>query len=160
MERAQRFALEVLGLELKLEPPPNPNRTAFLAWDNDRVRIELIQLVEDAERGRRLGDAEGRLDHVAVEVDDVEAAVEELRCHGVEFTTEAPVAIHNIRTLWTRPQTQAAFCGRCSARRPDFCAPRTEKPATGGPGQSRVYKFCRERQGFSQGRVVIARRQH
>jgi len=105
MEPAQRFAREVLGLELKLEPPPTPNRTAFLAWDGDAARVELVQLVDAAERGRRLGDAEGRLDHVAVEVEDLQAAIAELKQHGVEFTTEAPVAIRNILTVWTRPET-------------------------------------------------------
>lgn len=105
MEPAQRFAREVLGLELKLEPPPTPNRTAFLAWPGDPARVELVQLVDAGERERRLGDAEGRLDHVAVEVDDLEAAIAELQQRGVQFTTEEPVAIRNIRTVWTRPET-------------------------------------------------------
>ena len=105
MEPAQRFAREVLGLDLKLEPPPTPNRTAFLAWEGDPARVELVQLADAAERDRRLGEAEGRLDHVAVEVEDVEAAVAELKRHGVEFTTEEPVAVRNIRTVWTRPET-------------------------------------------------------
>ena len=61
--------------------------------------------MDAAERGRRLGDAEGRLDHVAVEVEDLEAAIAELKQHGVEFTTEAPVAVRNILTVWTRPET-------------------------------------------------------
>jgi catechol 2,3-dioxygenase-like lactoylglutathione lyase family enzyme len=105
MEPAQQFARDVLGLEVRLEPPPTPNRTAFLAWDGDGARIELVQLMDATERARRLGDAEGRIDHIAVEVEDVDAAVTELRGHGVEFTTEAPVAIRSIRTVWTRPET-------------------------------------------------------
>ncbi|HEX6348840.1 MAG TPA: VOC family protein [Candidatus Dormibacteraeota bacterium] len=105
MEPAQRFAREVLGLELKLEPPPSPNRTAFLAWDGDATRVELVDLADQGERSRRLGDAEGRLDHVAVEVDDLEAAIAELKARGVELTTDEPVAIRNIRTVWTRPET-------------------------------------------------------
>ena len=106
LDPTAEFARRVLGLELKVQPPvaPGGNPIAFYGWP-EGARVELIELVEPKARAARLGDDDARIDHVAVEVDDVDAAAAELRAHGVAFTTEEPVAVRDIRTLWTQKQT-------------------------------------------------------
>ena len=57
-----------------------------------------------------------RLDHIAVEVDDLEADAERLRGHGVRFQgprvpdeVHAPVEMRGRRHLWTKPETAGGF---------------------------------------------------
>jgi catechol 2,3-dioxygenase-like lactoylglutathione lyase family enzyme len=71
LEPAAQFARQVLGLELKVQPPPAPNPIAFYGWEAG-ANVELIELVDPAARVARLGDAVARIDHIAVEVDDVD----------------------------------------------------------------------------------------
>jgi catechol 2,3-dioxygenase-like lactoylglutathione lyase family enzyme len=115
LEPAAAFARDVLGLEVKLQPPPAPNPIAFYGWE-EGARVELIELLDPGERARRLGDAEARIDHVAVEVEDVDAAAAELRGHGVRFTTDAPVAVRDIRTLWTQAETSGGVMWQVFSR--------------------------------------------
>ncbi|HEY8643828.1 MAG TPA: VOC family protein [Candidatus Dormibacteraeota bacterium] len=115
LEPAAQFARQVLGLELKVQPPPAPNPIAFYGWEAG-ANVELIELVDPAARVARLGDAVARIDHIAVEVDDVDAAAAELQGHGVRFTTDAPVAVRDIRTLWTQADTSGGVMWQVFSR--------------------------------------------
>lgn len=55
-------------------------RAVFLGCGD--VEVEVLQILDPAERERRLGDARSRLEHVAVEVDDLEATIVELERLG------------------------------------------------------------------------------
>jgi methylmalonyl-CoA/ethylmalonyl-CoA epimerase len=119
LEPAAEFARRVLGLELKTQPPvvPGGNPIAFYGW-GEGARVELIELADPEARAARLGDDVARIDHVAVEVDDVEAAAAELRAQGVDFTTPEPVAVRDIRTYWTRKETSGGVMWQIFSRLP------------------------------------------
>jgi catechol 2,3-dioxygenase-like lactoylglutathione lyase family enzyme len=77
-------------------------------------RLELVRFDEP---GDRLRDGEGaRIDHIAVEVDDLGATAQRLRARGVRFqepvrTAEVhqPVEMRGRRHLWTVPQTSGGI---------------------------------------------------
>src|SRR5205814_8156881 len=89
LERTGQFVRDVLGLELTLEPPPLPGgvNTAFYG---EGARVELIQSADAQARERRLGDAEARVDHIALEGEDELALIEQPKATGVRVTTDAP----------------------------------------------------------------------
>jgi methylmalonyl-CoA/ethylmalonyl-CoA epimerase len=117
LDPAAEFARRILGLELKIQPPvpPGGNSMAFYGW-RDGALVELIELADPEARAARLGDDVARLDHVAVEVDDIDAAAAELRAQGVRFTTEEPVAVRDIRTLWTQKETSGGVMWQILSR--------------------------------------------
>jgi methylmalonyl-CoA/ethylmalonyl-CoA epimerase len=117
LERVGEFARDVLGLELALHPPPLPDgvRTAFYGGAGD-ARVELIEVADPEARERRLGHADARLEHVAIEVDDVDAMVTKLRANGVRFTTEEPVRIRENLVVWTVPETSAGVIWQLFSR--------------------------------------------
>ena len=117
LDPAAEFARRVLGLELKIQPPPAPgaNAIAFYGWA-EGARVELIELADPEARAARLGDDVARIDHVAVEVDDVDAAAVELRAQGVDFTTADPVPVRDIRTYWTRKETSGGVMWQIFSR--------------------------------------------
>lgn len=117
LDPAAEFARRVLGLELKVQPPvpPGGNPIAFYQWQEGAL-VELIELADPEARAARLGADQARIDHVAVEVDDLDAAAAELRAHGVGFTTEEPVAVRDIRTLWTRKETSGGVMWQILSR--------------------------------------------
>jgi methylmalonyl-CoA/ethylmalonyl-CoA epimerase len=109
IERTGAFVRDVLGLDLALQPPPLPDgvRTAF--YSGGSARVELIEVPDPASRARRLGDSEGRVEHIALEVDDVHAWVGRLRAKGVRFTTDEPVKVRENVAVWTVPETSAGI---------------------------------------------------
>src|SRR5256885_13655464 len=87
LERTGQFVLDVLGLELTLEPPPLPGgvNTAFYG---EGARVELIQIADAQARERRLGHADARVGHIAREVEALPALTEQLEATGVRFTPD------------------------------------------------------------------------
>jgi methylmalonyl-CoA/ethylmalonyl-CoA epimerase len=69
------------------------------------VTIELLECKRPEERARRLGEAEARLEHIAIEVDDLAATVGELAAKGVEVTPPTPIRQDDIQSHWTKPET-------------------------------------------------------
>jgi methylmalonyl-CoA/ethylmalonyl-CoA epimerase len=108
---ARRLLEDVIGLELKREHHSTGTRVdaAFLGFDSDPYSGALVELVElgDPEvRSRRLGpDAVARIEHIAIEVEDVEAAQEELRARGIEMQSDSPSITGTTRSYFTRPET-------------------------------------------------------
>jgi hypothetical protein len=79
-------------------------KAAFLAAGP--VSLELIEVSAPELRRQRLGnDVQARLEHVAIEVDDLEATARELRARGVRTTTEQPTMTAGVASLWTVPTT-------------------------------------------------------
>ena len=68
--------------------------------------IELIDLADGPDRDRRLPKGSGtRLDHIAFEVDDLEATIAALRAKGVATTLDAPRIAGNNASYWTKAET-------------------------------------------------------
>src|SRR5712692_8255482 len=96
LERTGQFVRDVLGLELT--PLPGGVNTAFYG---EGARVELIQIADAKAREVRLGDAEARVEHIALEVEDVLALIEQLKAKGVRFTTDEPVQVRENLVVWT-----------------------------------------------------------
>ena len=71
--------------------------------------VELIDVTDPAEHERRLGQAAGRIEHIALEVNDLAAASEYLRRTGVLFSAASPVVNGPIRSYFTRPETTSGL---------------------------------------------------
>jgi catechol 2,3-dioxygenase-like lactoylglutathione lyase family enzyme len=83
LEAAVTFMTSVLGLERSARQPEPNLRAAF--FDCGPIQI---QLVEDSER---LGAAPvGRLEHIAIDVDDLDALQDRMRRAGVELEYDEP----------------------------------------------------------------------
>ena len=112
LDSAGAFLREALGLELRLEPPASPDgvRIAFYggAGKGD-ARVELIQVSSPAALASRLGGAEARIEHIAIEVDDVRQVVEQLRVRGVRFVTDEPYVLRDMLAIWTVAETSAGI---------------------------------------------------
>jgi methylmalonyl-CoA epimerase len=104
---AGRFLEEALGfhLEKTLKVPQGQLDAGFFAI-GEGAQVELIQLGDPEARAQRLGEGNvGRLDHIAIEVDDVEAVKEELHPAGVRMQSEQPRRTALSRSYFTRPET-------------------------------------------------------
>jgi len=115
LDRTGEFVRDVLGLELTLEPPPLPGGVST-AFYGDGARVELIQIADAAARERRLGGAEARVEHIALEVEDVVALIEQLQAKGVRFTTDEPVRVRENLVVWTVPETSAGVMWQLFSR--------------------------------------------
>jgi catechol 2,3-dioxygenase-like lactoylglutathione lyase family enzyme len=103
---ARAFLEKILGMELAVARslPAIKVETAYMAYGAG-PQIELVELGDDEVRRRRLGVAQARIEHIAIEVDDVEAARDELRRNGIEMQSEAPSLNGPTRSFFTRPET-------------------------------------------------------
>ena len=111
LQRGQAFARDVLGLGdpvATFAAPEHGLTGAFFAMGAGRLEILRFD-----EPGDRLPPGTGsRIDHIAVEVDDLDAEATRLRRHGVQFQgpldpapVATPVELRGRRHLWTRPET-------------------------------------------------------
>jgi methylmalonyl-CoA/ethylmalonyl-CoA epimerase len=107
LANARRFLEDALGfrLEQSLSLPDKKLEAGFFSMGGG-TQVELIELGEPQARAERLGDGNvGRLEHIAIEVDDVEVVREELRRAGVEMQTDRPAPTAQSRSYFTRPET-------------------------------------------------------
>lgn len=115
LERTGQFVRDVLGLELTLQPPSLPDGVST-AFYGEGARVELVQVADAKARERRLGDAEARVEHIALEVEDVIALIERLKTKGVRFTTDEPVRVRENIVVWTVPETSAGVMWQLFSR--------------------------------------------
>ena len=114
LEAAVAFARDVLALGEPTEIRIDEHGLSAAFFPLGAGRLELLRFDEP---GDRLPPGEQvRLDHVAVEVDDLDAEAERLRGHGVRFRgplspeeVQAPVEMRGRRHLWTVPETAGGF---------------------------------------------------
>ena len=102
LDTARRF-LAAMGMSLDHEFDLGRVGAAFYRCGD--VMVELIECRLPEERERRLGDARARIEHIAIEVDDLAATVGELAGLGVEMTKPEPVTQGNVRSHWTKPES-------------------------------------------------------
>jgi methylmalonyl-CoA/ethylmalonyl-CoA epimerase len=100
-----RAFVESLGMELDRELDRPDLRAAFYRV-GDGSMIELIEVTTDEGRRTRLGEGNtARIEHIAVEVDDLGAALPALRGLGIDFNAPEPVAIGRNLNVWTLAET-------------------------------------------------------
>jgi methylmalonyl-CoA/ethylmalonyl-CoA epimerase len=102
LAEARQF-LSNLGMTLDHEFDLGRVEAAFYRLGD--VMVEVLECRRPEERSRRLGDAQARIEHIAIEVDDLAATVGELSRLGVELTAAEPVAQGDIRSHWTKPES-------------------------------------------------------
>lgn len=109
LERVGRFLAETLGLELtrRNDDPATGVRTAFFRCGDGS--IELIELADPEARARRLGSDRARVEHVAIEVEDIEATGAGLARRGIRTTTKEPRQAGPTRSLFSEPETTEGF---------------------------------------------------
>src|SRR5436309_16065633 len=92
LESAKRFLGGTLNLSLQreLDSPERAMRAAFFRCAE--VDIEVIEMTEPEARRKRLGDTQARIDHIAIEVDDLVKSLAALGEVGVH-TASGPTRI-------------------------------------------------------------------
>lgn len=91
LERAERFYREVLGIQRHARPSYFPDNVVFLDLGN--AMIHLVRYGDDVPR------PDPRSTHVAIEVDDLDAALEAVKAAGVTI----------LRDIVTRPDGMRCF---------------------------------------------------
>jgi methylmalonyl-CoA/ethylmalonyl-CoA epimerase len=108
LAQTRQLLEEVLGLQFARQQslPDVQMETAFFACGDQDMQIELIEIADPVARGRRLGEGnQGRLDHIAIEVDDIDATRAELSQRGIGWQNDTPSRNGPTRSYFTRPET-------------------------------------------------------
>jgi methylmalonyl-CoA/ethylmalonyl-CoA epimerase len=105
LEGAQRILGDLLGLEISrtAENPAQKLRALFFRCGG--IDVEVIQIDDPGIRDRRLGPGPARIEHIAFEVDDLDAAQRDLASAGVRMTTEEPVRTEVASSYFTEAAT-------------------------------------------------------
>src|SRR5438093_10349844 len=106
---AGRHFLESLGFRHShdLEVPERGLHASF--WRCGDASIELLQMDDEgANRDRMQGERMARIEHICVEVDDIEQTVEEMHGKGVEFTS-GPSKVGANTSVWSKPESSDGY---------------------------------------------------
>jgi methylmalonyl-CoA/ethylmalonyl-CoA epimerase len=109
LDRAARFLSEELGLEVvrTVDDPERKLRARFFGCGD--ASIELIELGDPEARAQRLGGGAARVEHIAIQVDDLDAAALELAERGVRMSTPEPTRTAVSRSLFSQPDSTGGF---------------------------------------------------
>lgn len=105
LAEARRW-MEAFGLPLQrsVEIPQGRIHGEFFACGD--VNIELIEIGDPEQRRKRLGEGNrARIEHIAVDVDDIGATVAQLAPLGVTTTAPAPRQLGETLNIWTTEET-------------------------------------------------------
>jgi methylmalonyl-CoA/ethylmalonyl-CoA epimerase len=106
LEEARRWLTEVFGLPLRRSVDVPEGRIHGEFYGCGDVDIEVLEIGDPEARRRRLGEgAQARIEHIAVEVDSLDAALAHLAPLGVRTTTPEPRRSGNTLNLWTVGET-------------------------------------------------------
>lgn len=86
-----------------------PGRLDAAFYKCGDASLELIDINDPGERERRLGTSRARIEHIAVQVDDLNRMFDRLRAAGVQLATSHPVVNGPIRSYVTRPETSSGI---------------------------------------------------
>ena len=103
LEEARRF-LAAVGLRHDRDLDI-PGRLKASFYTCGEIEIEVLEIIEPAERSRRLGEASARIEHIAIEVDSLAHALSGLAKVGVMMQTDAPVSLDKGLNYWTVAET-------------------------------------------------------
>ena len=104
LDSAVTFVRDVLGFTFDRQISI-PGRLEAMFFRCGDTAVELIEVTDPVLRSERLGGAAARLEHLAIEVDELSEAVEGLRRSSVETTSPTPSIIGPIRSYFTRSET-------------------------------------------------------
>jgi methylmalonyl-CoA/ethylmalonyl-CoA epimerase len=118
LEEAGRLLADALGLPRQEGTTNDAIRTAFFQCGD--ASIEAIEVLDPERRSERLGhDATARIEHIAIEVDDLEAVLQALSALGIQAKAP-PRFSRDYLTFWTDPATSDGimlqFLSRSSRR--------------------------------------------
>jgi methylmalonyl-CoA/ethylmalonyl-CoA epimerase len=105
--QAEAFVTSVLGLPVvyRLASTELGVRMVFMACGP--ALVELIEFDDPKMVQDRIGDRVAAIDHVALQVDDLEHTVHALAPHGVDTVSAVPMTTPLGRMHFTRPDTSA-----------------------------------------------------
>ena len=106
LEKAISLYQDVLGMEIggRDEVPAQKVRLAFVPVGD--TRLELLEPTqEDSNIAKFIENRGEGVHHIALEVDDIEAALEKLKAQDVRLINKEPVAgAHNTRIAFLHPK--------------------------------------------------------
>jgi catechol 2,3-dioxygenase-like lactoylglutathione lyase family enzyme len=108
LEAGRRF-LEGLGFKhaRDLAVPDRGLHASF--WQCGDTSIELLHVDDpNANRDRMQGESMARIEHICIEVDDINDTIDEMRAKGLEFTGE-PSTIGANTSVWSKPETSDGY---------------------------------------------------
>ncbi len=132
LAEARRW-MEAFGLPLRrsVDIPERQVHGEFYAVGD--LDIELIEIGNPEERRRRLGDGKrARIEHIAVEVDDLGAATARVAALGGQTTAPTPRETNGKLNFWTVEETTGGISYQLVQRRPKASGPSRSKGAAGG----------------------------
>jgi methylmalonyl-CoA/ethylmalonyl-CoA epimerase len=93
LDRAKQFLGSDLGLPLVKETnlPDRGTRAAFFQCGS--CEVEVIEVLREEQRKQRLGDNEARIEHIAFDVENLEALLQ--RLSGVGGRVDNPPFVHD-----------------------------------------------------------------
>jgi methylmalonyl-CoA/ethylmalonyl-CoA epimerase len=105
LDEAKAFLANVLGLRLdrEVEVRELKRRVAFFACGD--VSIEVIQDLDATARHTSLGGAKARIEHIAIEVDNLTETLGALSLLGVRSDAAGVIEAAGLRTTWTDPDS-------------------------------------------------------
>jgi methylmalonyl-CoA/ethylmalonyl-CoA epimerase len=65
------------------------------------IEVEIIEIVEPAERSKRLGSEKARIEHIAIEVDSLTTTLTSLANLGVKTQSLKPLRVDKGLSYWT-----------------------------------------------------------
>ena len=103
LEEASRF-LSGMGMQhdRDLEVPGRLKAAFYRCGD---ARVEVIEIIDPAERTKRLGSEKARIEHIALEVDDLTRTMQALEGLGVRTQTAEPIQAGPNLNFWTVADT-------------------------------------------------------
>ena len=106
LAEARRWLAEVFGLPLRRTVELTDGRIRGEFYSCGDVDIEVLEIGDPEMRSRRLGDGkQARIEHIAVEVDDLGKTLARLAVHGVRTTSPEPRRTGNRLNVWTVEET-------------------------------------------------------
>jgi len=119
LTEAQRWLAEVFGLPLRRTVDLTEGKIHGEFYGCGEVDIELVQIGDPEARRQRLRGARIRIEHIAVEVDDIAATLSRLAALGVRTTTPEPRRTGNVLSAWTVEETTGGISYQLMQRLPD-----------------------------------------
>ena len=106
IDEAKRF-YELLGLEVEGEEVVEEQKVKVAFIQVGETRVELLEPTSEDSPVAKFLDKRGEgIHHVAFQVDDIEAALEELKKSGVRLIDERPrKGAHNTRIAFVHPKS-------------------------------------------------------
>lgn len=118
MDQARAFVEGVLGFEYRREARIPEGQVHGLFFGLGETLIELIEVGDPDLRQKRLKGETTHIEHVALQVEDLEGTVEKLRAQGVTTTLPQALEVGPSNHYWTNAETSGGIQYQLSEPRP------------------------------------------